>query len=302
MQKKWVLAMVAVGAAGAIAAVPATRAMTGGDGADPVLVSYDDSDRRESLRVIGLTGDRGLVWFRSNDPDNVRGIGTVSGLQGDTRLIGIDYRVQDGKLYGVGNQGGIYTISTENARASKVSQLTVALAGDTFDVDVNPAANRLRVVSDTGQNLRHNIDDPAGTPAAGTTAMDTTLTTPPAATPTTGVTGAAYTNNDKDANTATTLFDLNVMTDQIAVQSPANQGELAPTGKLMVDASGDAGFDIYSTLRNGASVANAALATLTVDGRYRLYRVDLLTGRVGNAGAFPGRAQVRDIAIALDQR
>ena len=152
------------------------------------------------------------------------------------------------------------------------------------------------MISDTGQNLRHNVDDPAGTPAAGTTATDTALTTPPASAVTAGVTGAAYTNNDTDPNTATTLFDLNVVTDQIAVQSPANQGELAPTGKLMVDT----GFDIYSTLRGGASVANTAFATLKVDGRYRLYRIDLLTGRVAQIGSFPSRTQVTDIAIQLN--
>jgi hypothetical protein len=37
----------------------------------------------------------------------------------------------------------------------------VALQGTRFGVDFNPAANRLRVISDLGQNLRHNIDDPA---------------------------------------------------------------------------------------------------------------------------------------------
>jgi hypothetical protein len=88
--------------------------------------------------------------------------------------------LQDGKLYGVGDRGGIYTISTRNASAVKVSQLTVALNGRFFGVDFNPAANRLRVISDTGQNLRHHIDDPAGAPPAGTTATDGTLTYPPA--------------------------------------------------------------------------------------------------------------------------
>jgi len=85
-----------------------------------------------------------------------------------------------------------------DARAAKVSQLTVALAGQSFGVDVNPAANRLRIISDTGQNLRHNLDDPNGAPAAGTTATDGMLTVPPATVAAAGVTGAAYTNNDLD--------------------------------------------------------------------------------------------------------
>jgi hypothetical protein len=61
-------------------------------------------------------------------------------LVGDASLVGIDYRVQDGKLYGVGDQGGIYTISTRGAVATMVSWLTVPLQGASFGVDFNPAA------------------------------------------------------------------------------------------------------------------------------------------------------------------
>ena len=45
------------------------------------------------------------------------------------------------------------------------------------------------------------------------------------------------------------------------------------------------------------TVGNTAFASLKVDGKYRLYRIDLLTGRAGNLGAFPNRTQVTDIAI-----
>ena len=301
MQRKWVYGLMVLSAVGTIATVLALQSANRpaeGTTTDPELVSYDGQDRRGGdFRIYGLTGGKTLVSVRGDDPDKVRNIGNISGLQGDTKVVGIDFRVQDGKLHAVGDKGGIYTINTDNAKAAKVSQLTVALSGTDFDIDFNPAANRLRVVSDNGQNLRHNIDDPAGAPAAGVTVADTALTTPPTAGNTAGVTGAAYTNNDINADTATTLYDLNTMTDQIAVQSPANNGTLAPTGKLMVDATGDAGFDIASTLRGGVTVGNAAFASLKVDGRYRLYRVDLLTGRVGNLGSFPSKTQVTDVAV-----
>jgi hypothetical protein len=186
----------------------------------------------QALQVVGLTADGRLVAFTSDRTRSVSSIGKVDGLAGDQSLVGVDYRIQDRKLYGVGNEGGIYTLSTRTAKATKVSQLSVALAGKRFGVDFNPAANRLRVISDTGQNLRHNIDDPMGMPAAGKTAMDGTLTYPPATAPATGVTAAAYTNNDLDPATATTLFDRDTSLDQISVQSPANAGSLAPTGKL----------------------------------------------------------------------
>ncbi|MGW9068632.1 DUF4394 domain-containing protein [Streptomyces yangpuensis] len=249
------------------------------------------------LSAIGLTGDQRLVGFDVHKPSKTWSLGRVSGLSGDTRLVGIDFRVQNGKLYGVGDRGGVYTLNTTNAAAVKVSQLTVALAGTAFGVDFNPAANRLRVVSDTGQNLRHNIDDAA---APLTTTVDGTLTNPTTPPSTAmGVTGAAYTNNDLNAATATSLFDLDTTADRISLQSPANTGTLAPTGNLGVDADLDAGFDIHYSPATGVNRGFAAIGTA---GTYRLYAVDVLTGKATDKGAFPARYQVTDLALPINQK
>ncbi|MFI1207637.1 DUF4394 domain-containing protein [Streptomyces sp. NPDC020802] len=250
------------------------------------------------LRAVGLTADQRLVSFRVDRPGAALPLGKVDGLKGDRTLVGIDYRVQNKKLYAVGDQGGIYTIREVGARATKVSQLGVALRGKAFGVDFNPAANRLRVISDTGQNLRHNLDDQAGAPAPGTTAVDGTLTNPPVppnpGATALGVSGAAYTNNDLDASTATTLFDLDTALDQVSVQSPANAGNLAPTGKLGVDVPLNSGFDIYSSTRNGTNTGYA------VTGR-TAWRVNLLTGKLSSLGTFGHGRQVVDIALPLNQ-
>jgi Domain of unknown function (DUF4394) len=133
------------------------------------------------------------------------------------------------------------------------------------------------------------------------TAMDGNLTVPPATTPVMGVAGAAYTNNDLDPNTATTLFDLDTAADQIVVQSPANGGQLAATGKLLVDAGPVAGFDIYSRTGSGTTQGNQAFASISVLGRYSLYKVNLLTGQASRIGSFRPATQVADIAIPLNQ-
>ncbi|MGJ7416166.1 DUF4394 domain-containing protein [Streptomyces cinereoruber] len=248
------------------------------------------------LTSVGLTSDQRLVEFAVTDPSGARSLGKVGGLKGDGRLVGIDFRVQNGKLYGVGDKGGVYTLD-HKAAAVKVSQLTVALRGKHFGVDFNPAANRLRVISDIGQNLRHNIDDPA---APRTTTADGTLTNPTTPPSTAlGVTGAAYTNNDLDAATATTLFDVDTVNDRVSLQSPANAGTLAPTGNLGVDAGPSAGFDIYSKPSDGT---NHGFAALNTGGKQRFYTVDLLTGRAALVGAFPASRQVVDIALPLNQR
>jgi Domain of unknown function (DUF4394) len=154
--------------------------------------------------------------------------------------------------------------------------LTVPLVGTAFGVDFNPAADRLRIISDSGQNLAHNVNDGGVTVANGTL----TYTPPPAtAVPALGVTAAAYTNNDlNQPNTGTTLFDLDTTMDQVVFQSPPANGILVATGKLRVDATAAAGFDIYSLLVNGVTVANIPFATLSVNGKYRFYSVNLNDG------------------------
>ncbi|MBG0562806.1 DUF4394 domain-containing protein [Actinoplanes aureus] len=255
--------------------------------AGAAFAGSDDDDRR--LQAVGLTADQQLVTFAVDKPGRVRTAGKVTGLQSDTRLVGVDYRVQDGKLYGVGDAGGVYTLVVRGAKATKVSQLAVALNGTSFGVDFNPAADRLRIVSDTGQNLRHDVN------AGGTTVADATLTIPPATTPATGVTAVAYTNNDLSPDTATTLFDLDTTLDQIAVQAPANAGLLSPTGKLGVDAGAEAGFDIYT------DADATGFAALQVGGRNVLYRISLLSGRADQLGRFPATVTVTDLALPLGQ-
>jgi Domain of unknown function (DUF4394) len=254
------------------------------------------SNRRSTLNVVGLTSDQRLVCFNERKPEKVTNIGAVSGLSGgDTALIGIDYRVQNGMLYGVGNGGGVYLLNTNNATATLVNRLSVALSGAAFGVDFNPVADRLRIVSDTGQNLRHNVN------AAGVTVADTPLNYT-VGVPSLGIVGAAYTNNDLDPTTNTTLYDLDSNLDQIVVQSPPNSGSLVANGKLTVDATAVVGFDTYSTLRNGVTVDVKSLAAIkTVDGATKLYSINVPTGKATSRGAFSAQNAVIDIAIPLNQ-
>lgn len=280
--KRAILGIIAASAVCAAAPVGAGEPGCGGRGKD-----FKSGVR---LRMIGLTDDQRLVQFRECNPGRTKRIGAISGLTGDTELIGIDFRVQNGKLYGVGDAGGVYIIDTATAVATLDSQLTVLPSGTSFGVDFNPAADRLRIVSDTGQNLRHDLN-------TDTTTNDTALAYVPAAVAT--IAAAAYTNNDLSPTTATSLFDLDTALDQVALQSPPNAGSLVATGKLTVDIDAQAGFDVYSSLRDGVTIANRGFAALSVGGVARLYRVSILTGAANRIGAFD--VPVIDLAIPLDQ-
>jgi hypothetical protein len=102
----------------------------------------DFSSHQASFRAFGFTDDGRLVRFRTNSPQSTRDIGFFSGFQMGTKLVGIDFRVQNGLLYGVANAGGIYTIDTSNAALTFVDRLDIALSGASFGVDFNRQPTR----------------------------------------------------------------------------------------------------------------------------------------------------------------
>ncbi len=262
------------------------------------------SARIKSLKAVGLTADGRLLCFPTNSADQAEVVGPVVGLGSpDSALIGIDFRVQDGTLYGVGNGGGVYTIDPTTGQAMFVNQLSVPLdpMATSFAVDFNPAADRLRILSDRGQNLRHNVNmggvtvtDAALTIMAGTNVVIAT-----------GVTGAAYTNNDLAMSTGTTLYDVATMQDQVVVQSPPNgipggvAANLVPSGSLGVDAGLAAGLDIYSVVVNGTTVDNLGFGVLNTSGGSGFYSVNFQTGQATLLDLFQN--QVVDVALPLGQ-
>lgn len=241
--------------------------------------------------AVGLSSNgKNLTIFDIRTGQRTKALGQAAGLSGDVRLVGIDHRPADGKLYGVGDKGGVYVINRSNGNVRKVSQLSVALDGTYFGVDFNPAADRLRVISDTGQNLRHDI-----TQAAPVTAADSALNYD--GTTATGLTAAAYTNNDNDTRTGTTLFDLDMTRDQLVQQVPANSGDLVVAGPFGPRQGPIAGFDIVSTVSGTRTVENTGFATIrpSSGGLATLYVVDLLSGDFTKVAKFD--KDIADIAI-----
>jgi hypothetical protein len=244
------------------------------------------------LRVVGVTDDGRLICFRDHKPARARTIGKVRGLETDTKIVGIDYRPADRGLYGLGDKGGIYKIKESNGRAALVSRVSVALAGTSFGIDFDPVADRLRIVSDTGQNLSVDV-------ASGAAANEAGLAYVGEATGATGVTAIAFTNHDSDPRTHATLFDLDTVRDQTVLQMPA--GGLVPTGQFRKDAGPVASFDIYSKIRGGTTVSVHPRAALVINGRTRWYEMNVFPGRPVFKGTFRKRDAVVGVAIPLTQ-
>ena len=253
--------------------------------------------------AYGLTDDKRIVTFKTATPNTLDANVAVTGLAAGERLLGIDIRPKDGLLYGISSAGRIVTIepatgavtvkATLAADAADATAPYTAIAGTAFGVDFNPVADRLRVIGNTGQSLRINVD-------TGATTTDGAINGAGAAPV---VTAAAYTNSFAGTS-ATMLFDIDTAGASLALQNPPNDGTLVNVGALEVAVAGDAGFDIAGGA-NG--LALAALRT-SAAGPSSLYRIDLATGAAVLSGgaATPalsaignGTVGLVDIAIAL---
>ena len=222
--------------------------------------------------ALGLTTDNRLVSFDPKTPTTLTATTAITGLAAGELVLGIDTRPVDGVLYALTSSGRIVTLDPATGAATARTTLAAdpadlttpytALAGTVFSVDFNPVADRLRVISDAGQNLRINVD-------TGATTTDGAINRAIAAT----VHAAAYSNTFV-GTTATTLFNLEGASDVLTQQVPPNDGTLVNVGAFGVDISGLAGFDI------GGGANGLALAALRPSGSgpYLLYSVALTTG------------------------
>jgi hypothetical protein len=241
--------------------------------------------------ALGLSSNgKNLTIFDLKTAKRTKALGQAKGLVGDARLIGIDERPADHKAYGVGDKGGIYVINRGNGAVRKVSQVSVPLEGQNFGVDFNPAADRLRIISDTGQNLRHDV-----TQATPATAVDGALNYE--GTTATGITAAGYTNSDNDPSTGTTLFNLDMTRDQVVQQVPANSGNLLVSGPFGPRQGPVAGFDIVGSNSGSRTADNTGFASIrpTGGGLATLYSVNLLSGKFTKVAKFD--KDIADLAI-----
>lgn len=218
-----------------------------------------------------------LQIFNPNNPQPVTK--AITGLQSGENILGIDFRPLNGQLYALGSSSRIYTINLGNGAATAVgAQLPTLLAGTEFGFDFNPTVDKIRVVSNTGQNLR--LDPITG----GITATDGVINP---GTPT--LSAAAYTNNFAGA-TATSLFVIDYTTDKLYLQNPPNNGTLIEQGSLGINIDGANGFDIGSTSQKAYLIA-------TVSGSTKIYTVNTTNGSATSLASYPN--SVRGFSIGL---
>ena len=227
----------------------------------------------DATTLVALTESGALLVFAADRPDAATRV-SVRGLAG--ALIGIDLRPADQQLYGLSTTNEIYRIDASSGEAKLVSSLTVPFDGGARSgIDFNPQADRLRLVSAEGQNLRVNV-------AIGASAADRSLAYArgdPNAGARPGIAASAYTHSLAGAAT-TKLFNIDATRDVLTVQEPPNDGVQRTVGPLGADFAPAAGFEIV-TDPAGQDRAWAASGS-------KLYAIDLGTGAataLGTIGA-----------------
>lgn len=238
--------------------------------------------------LLALTTDNRLVPMRAGSPLLLGPATAITGLQTGESLVGIDFRPANGRLYGLTDQSRLVTIDPVSGAVTAVgAQLATPLAGTEFGFDFNPTVDRIRVVGNTGQNLRLHPDTGA---LAGT---DTPLSYASGAAP--RVLAAAYTYNNVDPK-ITTMYVIDAANATLAlagsregeqpVVSP-NTGRLTTVGPLNVGPFDTASFDIH-VLSNQAFVVLGGR-----DGASRWVQVDLATGQGKVIGMIAGGEAIR---------
>lgn len=239
---------------------------------EPVMVGPD-------LLAYGLTTTNELVVFNAKTPATFSSKIAVSGLGTGEKLLSIDFRPATGELYAVSDASKLYVINTTTATARTIgAAFTPSISGSIASIDFNPTVDRIRLVTNTGQNLRINPE------TAVVVATDGSIAT------TSMITGVAYTNS-KSGATSTTLFDIDETSGKLFKQDPPNNGTLVEVGSLGLIITGQAAFDINPD-------NSVALMSATSEMSNNLYTLNLETGKAVNIGALAQK--IIDLAIPTD--
>jgi hypothetical protein len=280
----------------------------------PLLLSATAAAQPADQDLIALTTSNRLVRFSTVDPCATEPPAKVAGLQTDEVLLGIDVRPATGELYGLGSSSRLYRIDSVTGQATAVgaAPFAILLSGTAFGFDFNPTVDRIRIVSNTGQNLRAHPDlgtvvdfDAAalGVQPDGSLAYDATTADGDPVDANAGVlplaVAAAYTDPDTDPATGTTLYVIDADLNALTIQAPPNNGVLNTVGTLGTNTTQLAGFDIAASNEAFAALKLVGGDKVKSCGNSALVSIDLTTGATSVIGVIGTTNPIVGLAVDL---
>lgn len=128
--------------------------------------------RGKSVYAVDLANR--LLLFGTESPETINRMVPITGLPALKRIVGIDFRPSNGKLYGVGNDSRVYVLDTLTGAATAVGPEPFTPAIDFFEVHFgvgfDPKTERIRlIVAESAANYSISADD-------GTAVLETSVT------------------------------------------------------------------------------------------------------------------------------
>lgn len=236
--------------------------------------------------MAALTVGGNLLRFDSGAPGTILLSVPVTGTQAGEKLLALDLRPADGRLYGLGDKDRIYEVDPDTGIASALrpNPFTTSAAGLPSGFDFNPLIDRIRVVNEQDINIRIR-------PSTATVDQTDTLLryygsdihfgTDPA------VVAIAYARrgvgpHDPQVYAIDHHLDILLTIGSVISSPPPDTGFLFTIGELGFDTTDACGFDIAASGRAYASLT-APGATSSV-----LARIDLETGSANLLGTIGG--------------
>jgi len=261
--------------------------------------------------IFVLTPSGQIASSTLNAPGTTDTPVAITGVTAGQTLVSIDVRPQNQALYALGvdavaDTAQLYRISPQTGAAVALgAAFGLTTDGTTvvdfptsgFDIDFNPAVDRLRVMTTSGLNFRINPNN--GAP------VDSNMNAGDGINPdgavnglTTSVSATAYTNSQPNNGGITTQYTLDAATDSLYIQTPPNNG--TQTAGLVITVNGSpldffavSGFDIAPGVNAGAAnqavTTGSGYAVLTTTSP-RLYQIDLTTGAATEVANFAPRS------------
>lgn len=235
---------------------------------------------KPDLDFFVLQDGKQLLKINAKQSDMATKTVNITGLMANDAITSIDFRPATGELYGVSTMSRLYVINQETgaARVIGTAALNPAINGTSVALDFNPTVDRIRLVTNTGQNLR--LHPETGAVAATDAAISGTMSQ--------AIESVAYTGNFAGSS-ATILYDIDAKTDRLYKQDPPNNGTLVDVGALGVDISASAGFDINPE-------GDVALTVVKVADKWELHQANLTTGMLTKLGNLPS-GNINGLAI-----
>lgn len=221
----------------------------------------------------------------------------ITGLDNGVSIRAFDFRPSTGTLYGLGSDSFVYAIDVASGAASKLGDTAIAGLTGNIGFDFNSVSEQIRIVTDSGANVRFNLAD--NTATADDDLEYATLEGLVRDDDDIRIAGIAYTPKD---GTSTTLYGIDYEFNELVaiggtapglnVVRPLPFPQLSPN-PLGFNFEEQIGFDISKA--NGTAYVSGIIEG---SADFHLYTVNLQTGAATDAGKL--FAEVRDIAVVAE--